>query len=222
MVRPANSFPSAGRRQAAARVLQRRKKEQRGLPQKSLERSNTVVAHTKPWNDRFTVEAYGLQSALTGNTVDPRVRQNSNKKQPKKDTSIDIPKAKGVDTIKAEASYTERADGSPIVTVYRKQAQTPGSTSNMITRPCSPIDMDQVSKALEEVKTSETKFHSKGPEDCIEAKNYDSKPMGGKSTGSNDVYEEQVDMVKMHLLQTMHQLYREETFTLSMPTHVEW
>lgn len=131
-------MPTVGQRRAAARVHQRKKKEEKFLKKTSP----TPVVHAAPWNDRFAAprETDNGRQADNGSR-----RHNGSRRNYKSRVVVESSKEQ-------DCSTTDRADGIPIITRYRESHRA--GTAHKVTRTTSPFDAMRLRNALNETENN--------------------------------------------------------------------
>lgn len=120
------NLPSTGQRRAAARVRQRKKKEERF----NVATTKTFV-HAKPWNERFVV-------ALDNNNGSTELSARRGERVKSQSTMHSFTKSNG--------STTDRADGVPIITKHSTERYDRKTVQ--VTRGTSPFDEKKVQEIL--------------------------------------------------------------------------
>jgi hypothetical protein len=165
---------SFGQLKAAERVRQRRKREIGRLKQKAKLDGTTSKTHANlrpPWNDRFSINS--SDEVVSGHHTRKKTVAHKRNNQNKDDSrhhqrcstssSSNAPAAdiffSCMDHNKESEMHiihtrTDRSDGSPVLTTYCRLPCSANSTiystptKNVITRSCSPMNMDEICKAL--------------------------------------------------------------------------
>lgn len=166
---------SFGQLKAAERVRQRRKREIGRLKQKAKLDVKTNKNHAEdnprpPWNDRFfinssdeVVSRHQHRKIIVAHKRNNQNKDNSCCCQNCSTSSSNGPAAdiffSSMDHNKESEMHiihtrTDRSDGSPVLTTYCRLPRSANSTiystptKNVVTRSCSPMNMDEICKAL--------------------------------------------------------------------------